>query len=181
MGKLSDDKFFGKIYYDKSEDELHKIIEEKLSTIANSVARHIIMDWRPVQDADPYDPNPSRLGEHDLITICEFLQRYTTEDWAEVFLLKFVQYINEIKNTGGWTQMRRAWPTDERKDDPSITSRREEDGSLLFKDKADHEQWLLSQERKNLITDALGDRGIGDDNYKKTYWTKKKRNGVGHA
>jgi len=51
----------------------------------------------------------------------------------------------------------------------------------LFKDKADHEQWLLSQERKNLITDALGDRGIGDDNYKKTYWTKKKRNGVGHA
>ena len=77
--------------------------------------------------------------------------------------------------------MRRAWPTDERKDDPRITSRREEDGNLLFKDKADHEQWLLSQERKNLITDALGDRGIGDDNYKKTYWTKKKRNGVGHA
>ena len=183
MGKITSDKFFGKIYYDKSEEELHQIIEEKLALIAKGVSWQIIQNWRNTCEADPYDPNASRIGEHDLITIIEFLGNYSSEDWAEVFLLKFVQYINEVKNTGGWTQMYRAWEDDPRKDDPRITSRRKENGHLLFENKQDHEQWYANQEKKNLIADALGERGIGHDpaaNSKK-YFIAKKRNGVGHA
>ena len=185
MGKITSDKFFGKIYFDKSEEELHQIIEEKLALIAKGVSWQIIQNWRNTCEADPYDPNASRIGEHDLITIIEFLGNYSSEDWAEVFLLKFVQYINEIKNTGGWTQMFRGWETDERKSDPRITTRRQEDGNLLFKDRQDRDQWFANKQKQHLITDALGDRGIGNDpgSTQNKYFIlpNKKRNGVGHA
>ena len=85
MGKIGNDKFFGKIYWDKSREELHKIIEEKLSLIASNVARHMIMDWRQLADSNVHDPNPTHVGEHDLITMIEFLERYDTEE-CEVFL-----------------------------------------------------------------------------------------------
>ena len=41
MGKIGNDKFFGKIYWDKSREELHKIIEEKLTLIAKGVSWQI--------------------------------------------------------------------------------------------------------------------------------------------
>ena len=183
MGKIGNDKFYGKIYWDKTQEELHEIIHQKLRVLADCVAKHMIMDWRSLADSNVHDPNPTHVGEHDLITMIEFLERYDTEEWGEVFLSKFVQYINEVKNTGGWTQMYRAWEDDPRKDDPRITSRRKENGHLLFENKQDHEQWYANQEKKNLIADALGKRGIGHDpaaNSKK-YFIAKKRNGVGHA
>lgn len=185
MGSITSDKFYGKIYYEKEEEELHEIINEKLGLISSSVARHIINFWRPTKEADPYDPNPSYLSVHDLITIIEFLERYDTEEWAEVFLLKFQHYINELKNTGGWTQMFQAWGDDPRKNDNRVTSRRVENSNLMFKDKKDYAEWFESQKQKDLLADALKERGIGHEpsriNYKHNILPRKKRNGVGHA
>ena len=151
MGKIGNDKFYGKIYWDKTQEELHEIIHQKLRVLADCVAKHMIMDWRSLADSNVHDPNPTHVGEHDLITMIEFLERYDTEEWGEVFLAKFWHYLNEL--------------------------------NLLFENKQDHEQWYANQEKKNLIADALGERGIGHDpaaNSKK-YFIAKKRNGVGHA
>ena len=179
-------KFFGEIYYDKTEEELHQIIKEKLAEIASNVARHAIMDWRPVQDANPYDVNPSYLSCHDLVTIIGFLERYESHEWGEVFLYKFRQYITELHNTGGWTQMFRAWSDDPRKEDNRVTSRRHEGGSdqMMFKDKRDYDEWFANQQKKDIISDALGERDIGHDPRSKNQIRilhNKKRNGVGHA
>jgi len=185
MGGLTSDKFYGKIYYEKEDEDLHEIICERLSFISRMVAVHIVNYWRPTKDADPYDPNPSHISNHDLITIIEFLEHYETEEWAELFLLKFQHYINELKNTAGWTQMFKAWGDDPRKNDYRVTSRRVENSNLMFKDKKDYDEWFESQKQKDLLADALKERGIGYDpsatNYKHNVLKKlgkKKTNGV---
>jgi len=180
MGKLTSGKFFGKIYYEKDETELHQIIQEKLGNISHAVARHIITCWRPTAEVDVYDPNISPLSMHDLITVLEFLERYETEEWAEIYLLKFQQYINELKNTGGWTQMFQEWADDPRKDDSRVTSRRVENGNLMFKDKKDYDEWFQEQKQKDLLADALRE-GDGSSRNQINILPRKKRNGVNHA
>ena len=78
MGKIGNDKFYGKIYWDKTQEELHEIIHQKLRVLADCVAKHMIMDWRSLADSNVHDPNPTHVGEHDLITMIEFLERYDT-------------------------------------------------------------------------------------------------------
>lgn len=180
MGKISSGKTYGKIYFEKDETELHQIIQEKLGTISDAVARHIITCWRPKADVDVYDPNISPLSMHDLITVIEFLERYETEEWAEIFLLKFQQYINELKNTAGWTQMFQAWGEDTRKDDSRVTSRRVENGNLMFEDKKDYDEWFQDQKQKDLLADALRE-GDGSSRNQINILPRKKRNGVNHA
>jgi hypothetical protein len=180
MGKISSGKTYGKIYYEKDETELHQLIQEKLGNISHAVARHIITCWRPTAEVDVYDPNISPLSMHDLITVLEFLERYETEEWAEIYLLKFQQYINELKNTGGWTQMFQEWADDPRKDDSRVTSRRVENGNLMFKDKKDYDEWFQEQKQKDLLADALRE-GDGSSRNQINILPRKKRNGVNHA
>ena len=185
MSRPSVKKFFGHIYYEKTEEELQQIIKEKMADVCRDATKHILKDWRPVQDNDPFDPNPTWLSCHDLVTIIGFLERYDSHEWGEVFLFKFRQYITELHNTGGWDQMFRDWDHDYRKKDHKVTSRRVEGdrNDTMFKNKKDYDEWFANQQKKDLLSDALGERGIGVDpgSGGRIRIVGKKGNGVGHA
>ena len=77
-------------------------------------------------------------------------------------------------------KIRQEWADDPRKDDSRVTSRRVENGNLMFKDKKDYDEWFQEQKQKDLLADALRE-GDGSSRNQINILPRKKRNGVNHA